>query len=229
MISSITNTATNPTTTATAAEPALANATADFETFLQLLTAEIRFQDPLEPVDSTQFVSQLASFSAVEQQLKTNVTLEEIAAQISAQSFGEEAAWLGRSARFEGPVMVSESGVNISFENPLNREATVEVIDNAGTVVEQLTLPAQSSTLTWVPKAETQTPANYRFERLEDDAGSRSLARVEDMLTELRLNGSGTVFVTASGVDLPATAVLSLLSGASQNLASESDTLSQGG
>ena len=54
---------TTQTNTASAAAAASENATnfnEDFDTFLQLLTAQIRNQDPLEPTDSTQFVEQLA-------------------------------------------------------------------------------------------------------------------------------------------------------------------------
>ena len=45
---------------------------ANFDTFLSLLTAQLRNQDPLEPVNSTDFVAQLAQFSAVEQQVQSN-------------------------------------------------------------------------------------------------------------------------------------------------------------
>ncbi len=48
----------------------------DFQTFLKLLTAQMRNQDPLEPLDATQFVAQLASFSSVEQQIETNAKLD---------------------------------------------------------------------------------------------------------------------------------------------------------
>lgn len=51
-------------------------AESDFQTFLQLLTAQMRHQDPLEPLDSTQFVAQLAAFSSVEQQIQTNAKLD---------------------------------------------------------------------------------------------------------------------------------------------------------
>ena len=51
----------------------------DFDTFLTLLTAQISNQDPLEPVDSTQFVEQLATFSNQELQAKNNQILEGIA------------------------------------------------------------------------------------------------------------------------------------------------------
>ncbi|MEM9988284.1 MAG: flagellar hook capping FlgD N-terminal domain-containing protein, partial [Pseudomonadota bacterium] len=44
----------------------------EFNQFLQLLTAQVENQDPLEPLDSTQFVEQLATFSSLEEQVQTN-------------------------------------------------------------------------------------------------------------------------------------------------------------
>lgn len=50
-----------------------------FDTFLNLLTAQIKNQDPLAPMDSTQFVEQLATFSNLELQAKNTALLEQIA------------------------------------------------------------------------------------------------------------------------------------------------------
>lgn len=52
-----------------------ATATVGFNQFLQLLVTEMQHQDPTKPMDPTQTVSQLASFSAVEQAVHTNATL----------------------------------------------------------------------------------------------------------------------------------------------------------
>lgn len=56
-----------------------------FDTFLNLLTAQIRNQDPLAPLDSTQFVEQLATFSNLELQAKNNQILESIASMLAQQ------------------------------------------------------------------------------------------------------------------------------------------------
>ncbi|MBI0002947.1 flagellar hook assembly protein FlgD [Bartonella sp. M0177] len=53
--------------------------TADYNTFIKLLIAQMKNQDPTKPMDSTEFVSQLASFSAVEQQTQTNTKLDTMA------------------------------------------------------------------------------------------------------------------------------------------------------
>jgi len=55
----------------------------EFSTFLTLLTAQIRNQDPLAPLDSTQFVEQLATFSNLELQAKGNAILEDIALMLA--------------------------------------------------------------------------------------------------------------------------------------------------
>ena len=44
--------------------------TSDFQTFIQMLTTQAENQDPLNPMDSAEYASQLASFSSVEQQVK---------------------------------------------------------------------------------------------------------------------------------------------------------------
>lgn len=64
------------------------NSTVDYESFLKLLIAQLKNQDPTKPMDSTQFVSQLASFSAVEQQVATNTRLDQLLASASLAQAG---------------------------------------------------------------------------------------------------------------------------------------------
>lgn len=72
-----------------------ANATAlssDFETFLKMLTVQMQNQDPLNPIDSTEYAMQLATFSSVEQQVLTNDLLRQMMGGQGAQLL--DAAWL---------------------------------------------------------------------------------------------------------------------------------------
>jgi len=88
------------TSGATAAAP---SAAADFDTFLRLLTAQLRNQDPLQPIDSTEFVAQLASFSTVEQLIGTNDRLDALIADQQAGGAADLVDWIGREvASFDG-------------------------------------------------------------------------------------------------------------------------------
>jgi len=71
---------TTAASTATQAVKSSKDATVNYDQFLQLLVAELRNQDPTQPSDPTEHVSQLASFSAVEQQVKTNTVLSSLLA-----------------------------------------------------------------------------------------------------------------------------------------------------
>jgi flagellar basal-body rod modification protein FlgD len=66
-----------PPTTSSSTDPT-ATPTLDYNAFLQLLLAQMQNQDPLNPTDSTEYVSQLASFSNVEQGMKTNTKLDQL-------------------------------------------------------------------------------------------------------------------------------------------------------
>ncbi len=68
--------------------------TINYNQFLQLLIAQLKNQDPTKPTDSTQFVSQLASFSGVEQQIKTNTRLDSL---LSETALSQAASLVGRT------------------------------------------------------------------------------------------------------------------------------------
>jgi flagellar basal-body rod modification protein FlgD len=70
------------------------SATLGYDQFLQLLITEMQNQDPTEPMDSTETVSQLASFSAVEQAVKTNTTLSSI---LASSSLSQAGSYVGRT------------------------------------------------------------------------------------------------------------------------------------
>lgn len=88
-------------------QQALAN---DFDTFLQLLTTQLRNQDPLEPMDTNQFTQQLVQFSGVEQQIKTNSYLENLITSTEAQSVNAAVNYLGSTVRVSGVTTTLSDG-----------------------------------------------------------------------------------------------------------------------
>ena len=74
-VTSATAAASGSTSTATATKAA---STVDYNSFLKMLIAQMKNQDPTNPTDPTQFVSQLASFSSVEQAIQPNTKLDSL-------------------------------------------------------------------------------------------------------------------------------------------------------
>src|SRR6266446_7627197 len=80
----------------------------NFTTFLQLLTTQLKNQNPLDPLDTNQFTQQLVQFAQVEQQLKGNeqlatlVSIEKSAQSTTALAFvGQNVAVDGQTAKLK--------------------------------------------------------------------------------------------------------------------------------
>ena len=74
----------------------------NFDTFLQLLTTQLRNQNPLDPLDTNAFTQQLVQFSSVEQQLKTNEFLSALV-QANANSVNTNAVnYIGKTISASG-------------------------------------------------------------------------------------------------------------------------------
>jgi len=86
----VTPVSTSTTTSAQATSSAASSTdnTLNYNNFLQLLVAQLQNQDPTNPSDPTAFVSQLASFSAVEQQVNTNSKLDALLTQTELSQAG---------------------------------------------------------------------------------------------------------------------------------------------
>lgn len=68
----------------------------DFTNFLTLLTTQLQYQDPLDPMDSNEFTQQLVSFTQVEQSVQQNKNLESLIAQVQSQNMSNAVDYLGR-------------------------------------------------------------------------------------------------------------------------------------
>jgi len=83
----------------------------DYDTFIKLLVAQMKNQDPTQPVDATQYVSQLASFSSVEQAVQTNAKLEALLANQTAKLEALLAnQTIGQAGNYVGKQLSAEDG-----------------------------------------------------------------------------------------------------------------------
>ena len=112
----------------------------DYTQFLSLLTAQVQFQDPLEPVDSTQFIAQLAQLSQVEQAVQQNSQLETLTNQISGLLNLGGTDLLGRSVSVQSNLAILEGGsTGTKFELAAGAtDVTARIIDPQGRLVRTL-------------------------------------------------------------------------------------------
>jgi flagellar basal-body rod modification protein FlgD len=79
--------------TTTQSDPA-SKTQVDYQSFLKLLVAQMKNQDPTNPMDSTQYMAQLASFSQVEQSVQMNTKLDQM---LQSSTLEQAASIIGRT------------------------------------------------------------------------------------------------------------------------------------
>ncbi|MGV6850028.1 MAG: flagellar hook capping FlgD N-terminal domain-containing protein [Marinibacterium sp.] len=139
-----------PAGSATSATPGSAALSSDFETFLKLLTAQARFQDPLEPMDGSEYAAQLAQFSQVEQQVLTNENLEILQGQVATSNMQLLSGLIGLEALSFAPAYFDGAPVTV-HPNPAAAadEVFLVVRDEAGTQVDRVSLPVSADPIQW--------------------------------------------------------------------------------
>ena len=208
---------TTPRPAASATETTGGTIAADFQTFLTLLTTQMRNQDPLSPTDSTEYMSQLASFSGVEQQVRTNERLDTIISALGNGSSAGLAAWIGREVR--APASAAYDGMPIAVGVTPNADAdrAVLVVTNAfGNEVASRTVPADATEAVWDGTDALGNPAphgDYAF-ALRSYAGDTLLGTeagtVYTTVREVRIADGTTTLVLADGTEVPVDAITAL-------------------
>jgi flagellar basal-body rod modification protein FlgD len=149
-IASTLGTAAGTTTTTNSAESRLIG---DYDSFLLLLTTQLKNQDPLAPMDATQFVSQLSQFASVEQMIVSNQKLDQIVSSLGANSIMADIGLIGRTVEVPGSAAELRDG-SLSLKYSLAKDAeqaAVVIRDADGNIVR--TLPVNTTAgehgLTW--------------------------------------------------------------------------------
>ena len=153
----------------------------NFDTFLQLLTTQLKNQNPLDPLDTNQFTQQLVQFSGVEQQLKTNDFLSSLVAANANTTNSNAVGYIGKSVTASG---VRSELVNNKAQWSFNLKdaatVTVNIKDANGNTVytEKGSMQAGAGTFTWDGtdnQGNIKSPGTYSISMQAVDAENKSI------------------------------------------------------
>jgi flagellar basal-body rod modification protein FlgD len=134
----------------TSASGAAAGATLGGTNFLTLMLAQLKNQDPTSPVDSNQFLNQLASLSTVQGITQLNTSFGSLSTSLVSSQALQASSLLGHQA------LVSSSTANLTANGSVSgaidvpqttSQAVVNISDSSGSLVRQINLGAQSTGL----------------------------------------------------------------------------------
>jgi flagellar basal-body rod modification protein FlgD len=181
---------TTPTSAATSAVSTIGSSDLGKDDFLKLLTAQLAHQDPLNPMDNTAFVAQLAQFSSLEQMQNVNTNLS--TSILLSQSVNNSLATtlIGREVQASGNTITQTAGGNSSLGFNLDSDASVQinVVDSSGKTVATLKpgdMKAGQETVNWDGKEDdgsTAPSGDYTFNVTAADAKGNPVG-AETMIT----------------------------------------------
>ena len=193
----------------------------DFETFIKMLTTQAKYQDPLEPLDSSEYAAQLAQFSMVEQQVLSNDLLTALANQLGSSAMGQMAGWIGMEGRTTAPVLFDAAPITVLPEPPVGaKKMELVVYDTSDREVDRGALPVSSDPVLWAGVQENGTPVPsglYRFEVEATGTGGIPLpanpASTYARIVEVQNLGTEARVVFAGGAEAPAASITALREG----------------
>lgn len=126
---------------------------ADMNTFLTLLTTQLKYQDPMDPMDTAEFTNQLVQYSSVEQAIQTNSKLDSLLSLNMSNLGAQAVSYIGKVAQCLGDVMPMENGMaKATYTLDKNVEsAVITVKDLEGNIVysEQGKITAGTHDFEW--------------------------------------------------------------------------------
>ena len=185
----------------------------DFETFLKMLTTQIKHQDPLNPMEGSDFAVQLATFSGVEQQVRTNELLQALVGADGGAGLAAYAGWIGREVRSTAAAWFGDDPVRLEIAaDKAADEVVLVTFDANGKMVSREAIGPGSGEVEWfgMDTDGNRLPEGHYSFRIENWQGETKLSEspVESYSrvvgveagtngAELRLAGGNSVAASA--------------------------------
>ncbi len=187
--------------------------------FLKLLVTQLQNQDPLNPTDSTEFVSQLAQFSSLEQLSSVNDNLKIV--QLFEQSINNSQAitFVGKTVKASGSMFELGSGETYEIQYQLGEDAAtvyVSIYNSSGEIVKKIEMDqvvAGEQSVVWDGADEngnTVTAGTYSFSvqaKNKDGEIMDTAAYIEETVTGVSYH-NGNTYLLAKDIEIPYSAII---------------------
>ncbi|MEZ5930539.1 MAG: flagellar hook capping FlgD N-terminal domain-containing protein [Alphaproteobacteria bacterium] len=185
----------------------------NFDDFLKLLTTQLQNQDPTSPMDADEFTRQLVQFSSVEQQIKSNETLGELASLMQAEKLSQSVSYLGAEVEVEGNVFgLGEDGVatlHYELERPANT-VLIRISDEFGRTLalKPGEIGSGPQSLTWDGRGDNGVQYSdgvFKFEVIAQSIEGDPIdatTKISGTVDSVEMQGTDTL-LSVDGVPMP--------------------------
>jgi flagellar basal-body rod modification protein FlgD len=214
--------ATQTPSVATTGTDALAKLSGDYTMFLKLLTSQMTNQDPLNPMDTSQYTQQLVQYSQVEQSIQQSGTLKDILARLSSQDMIQASSLIGRIATYDSATAGLPAQGNANWSWTVTRPAaslTATITNANGQTVDVRTLDPSASSFAWdgtLANGGRAPAGSYTLKIAAADSLNATIAstvRSSGTVNSVAMVDSALT-LTIGGVTQPASALLSVTTAA---------------
>lgn len=190
----------------------------DFDQFLRLLTTQLQNQDPLSPMDSTEFTNQLVAFSGVEQQIKTNEQLQNLLAFQTLNLTAVGLSFIGKNVEVQDSSFRADGSSSTSLSYVMRAGAekgTIAITDADGKTVysADADLTPGTNKFVWDGKDKNGVPVppgtyTLKVSAMDKDNNSLNLTTfVPGFVEGIESGDDGQLNVIVDGRLIPVTAV----------------------
>src|SRR5881394_3816927 len=170
----------------------------NFQTFLTLLTTQLKNQNPLDPLDTNQFTQQLVQFAGVEQQLKSNDQLKSLIEIEKSAQATQALVYVGNTVAVDGSKAQFDTSATWNFQTDKDTSATITITSSTGQTAftGSYALKQGNSSFLWDGKGNdgVQWPAGtYTMSATGKDSSGNSVAistKVQGIVDSVDLTAS---------------------------------------
>lgn len=198
------------TSSSTTTSTATASLAKNFSTFLTLLTTQLQNQDPLNPMDSNEFTSQLVQFAQVEQSINANSTLSSVLSALQGQATSNAVSYIGKEVAVDTPTANFDGTTPVTWQydkDQASASTVLTIVNEKGETVRSLTgtTAAGTTSYTWDGKdasGDMVDAGKYTLKVTSlDSSGEKISTGISTMslVTGVDSSGSAIELVTRNG------------------------------